>query len=73
MVELRDYGDNKTIVVYTDEQKVAQKLRQRKSCLKIIPYEQEQYSKKRVVLVGLDFYFPKSAKKGLMRLATSIS
>lgn len=67
-IELRDLGDRKTVVVFTDESKIAQRLRDRKSCIRIVPYEQEQYSRKRTALVGYDFYFPKKNKKGLLRL-----
>ena len=71
-VELRDLGDKRTVVLFTDENKIAGKLRDRKSFIKAIPYEQEQYSKKRVSLIGWDFYFPKSEKKRLLKLGAVV-
>jgi len=69
-VELRDFGDKRTVVVFTDENRIVSRLRDRKSLIKAIPYEQEQYSKKRIALVGWDFYFPQSEKKRLLKLGT---
>ena len=66
--EIRDYGDNKTIVVYSSDKDIVSKLRDSKSCLNIIAYEQEQYSNKKVAVVGYDFYFPKNQEKRLARL-----
>lgn len=66
--ELRDYGDRQTVVVFTNDQQTAEKLRNRKTCFKTVPYEQEQYRKKRNQLVGYDFYFPRREKKALLRL-----
>ena len=67
MIEVRDF-DKDAVVVYTDEQSVATRLSKRKNLIKEIPYEQVQHSKKRVTIVGLDLYFPKSAKKGFLKL-----
>ena len=66
MTELRDFGDGATIVLYTDERELATKLGNRKNCLKVIPYTQEQ--RKGEILVGIDYYFPKRERKALERL-----
>lgn len=68
MIEIRDFGDGQTVVVYTNEREIADRLSNRKDCLKIIPYQQEQYSKKRVALIGLDYYLPRS-QKAILRKA----
>jgi len=60
--ELRNFGDGRTIVVYTDEGKVAQRIRDWSECFKVVPYEQEQYSKRKIALVGLDLYLPRTHK-----------
>ena len=65
MTELREFGDGKTVVVYTNDREIATKLGNRKKCFKIIPYEQDQG--KKVALVGIDFYFPKRETKALLR------
>lgn len=65
MNEIRDFGDKKTIVLYTDENKVYQRLKQSVKCFKVIPYEQGQYSKRGVVMVGVDLYFHKKYQKWL--------
>ena len=67
MIELRDFGDKKTIVAFTDDNKIANKLREYKNCFKMVPYEQEQKGK--IVIVGIDFYFPKSSAKRLSRVS----
>jgi len=72
MIEIRDFGDKKTVVAYTDEGKIASKLRTRSKLIKIVPYEQEQYSKGKVATVGFDFYFPKSLKKSLSRMVEKL-
>lgn len=64
--ELRDFGDKATVVVFTDEQSMAERLRDRKNCLKSIAYEQDQFSKKKVAPVGWDFYFPKKEAPKLL-------
>jgi len=58
--EIRDFGDKKTIVVFTDDNSVFGNLRDSRKCLKVIPYEQEQSRKVR--MVGADLYFPKKYK-----------
>ena len=67
VTELRDLGDKKTVVVYTDERETINKLRARRNCFKINTYEQQQ--NKDTVTVGFDFYFPKSESKALLKLA----
>jgi hypothetical protein len=66
MVELRGCGD--MVVVYTDEQEIANKLFRRESLVKSIPYEQEQDNK--TVIVGFDFYFPKAQSEKLLKSVT---
>ena len=61
--ELRDFGDNKTIVLYTNDNRVYRQLRDSAKLIKIVPYEQEQRGK--VVMVGVDIYFPKECRKWL--------
>ena len=60
VTEIRELGDKETLVVYTDENSIASKLASKKRLLKVVEYEQEQPSKRRVALVGKDFYFPKN-------------
>ncbi len=71
MNELRDFGDGKTMVLFSDDKKVIDKVSGWKECSKCIAYEQEQYSKKRVALVGWDMYLPK--KKRLITRLTKLS
>ena len=61
--ELRDFGDNKTIVLYTNDNRVYSKFRDSVKSIKIVPYEQKQVG--RVVMVGVDIYFPKEYRKWL--------
>ena len=68
---IRDFGDKKTIVVHTDERELATRLMNRKDCLKVVPYEQEQYSQKRVTLVGLDLYFSKKIRQRIEKIIRS--
>ena len=63
VTELRDLGDNKTIVVHTNDNQVCRKLRDSAKPLKIVPYEQEQGGK--IVMVAVDLYFPKEYRKWL--------
>jgi len=65
MTEIRDFGDNKLIVVYTNDNKVAANLVQRKQLLKEVEYCQE--TKFGVRCVGKDFYFPKRQLRGVCR------
>ncbi len=72
MIEVRDYGDKKTIVLYTDESSVASRVRNWRECLRVVPYEQVQIKKKRLVLVGSDTYLPRS-KRILKRIFRGFS
>lgn len=68
--ELRDYGDGKAVVVYTNDRTLATQLSNYRDCFKIIPYEQEQRPHRqpaKLVLVGIDYYFPKKKLKALCR------
>lgn len=69
--EIRDYGDARTIVVYANDRQIANRIRNWKECFKIIKYEQEQFSKKRVALVGLDLYLPKRLERRVRKLIAS--
>ena len=68
VTEIRELGDKETLVVYTDENEIAAKLASKKRLLKVVEYEQGQPSKRRVALVGKDFYFPKQELRGLLRV-----
>ena len=65
MTELREFGDGKTVVLWTDNREIANKVGKRKNCYKIISYEQDLRNK--VALVGIDFYFPKRETKALLK------
>ena len=58
--EIRDYGDKKTIVVYTDENTVLRKLREWKSYQKVVFYEiWKDWNTRMAVRVAVDLYFNK--------------
>jgi len=63
VTEIRDLGDNRTLVLYTNDNRVYRKFRDSVKCIKIVPYEQEQEGK--IVMVGVDIYFPKEYRKWL--------
>ena len=63
MTELRDLGDNRTIILHTNDNWVYRKLRDSVRLIKIVPYEQEQGGK--VAVLGVDLYFPKEYRKWL--------
>ncbi len=65
--EIRNFGDGKTIILYTDEQKLFTRLKNSVKCFKVIPYHQDQPSKGKVVLVGADLYFPRRYQRWLER------
>ena len=75
MIEIRDFGDKRTIVLYTDENKVYQKYRDLKKVIKVIPYTQTQTIKKeqKEVMVGVDIYFPKTSKNWLEKGVSGVS
>ena len=55
VTELRNYGDGKTIVLYTDDNTAYRNLKNSTKVTKSVPYMQEQ--KGRYVTVGYDLYF----------------
>ncbi len=63
--ELRDFGDNKTVVLYTNDNRVYRQLRESTKLIKIVQYEQEQRGK--LALVAVDLYFPKECLKWLKK------
>ena len=65
VTEIRDYGDNRTIVVYTNENTVASNLKARKQLLKEIEYCQD--TKHGIRCVGEDFYFPKRQLRSICK------
>ena len=65
VTELRDLGDNRTLVLYTNDNQVYRKFRDSVEFTKIVPYEQEQGGK--VVMVGVDIYLPKEYRKWLKK------
>ena len=73
--EVREFGDKATLVVFTDDRKAANQAKNWRECFKVIPYEQEQYSKKRVALIGFVLYLPKTKRisKRLQRFGFSQS
>lgn len=63
MAELRDLGDDRTIVLYTSDNEVYRKVLESVKPVKIVPYEQEQKGK--VALIGVDLYLPREYRKWL--------
>jgi len=63
VTELRELGDNKTLVLYTNDNRVYSKIRDSIEPIKIVPYEQEQQGK--LVMVGVDIYILKEYRKWL--------
>ena len=61
--ELRDFGDNKTVVLYTNDNRVYRQFRDSAKLIRIVPYEQEQRGK--LALVAVDLYFLKECRKWL--------
>ena len=66
MIEIRDYGDGKTLVVHTDQNDIYHKLENSTKCTNVIPYEQQQNGKEK--MVGVDLYFPKKYKAWLFSI-----
>jgi len=62
--ELRQL-DSKTLVLHTNDNNIARRVSNWRECQKVVSYEQEQYSKKRVAVVGVDIYLPN--KKRIIR------
>jgi hypothetical protein len=63
VTEIRNLGDNRTVVLYTNDNRVYRKIRDSIKPIKIVPYEQEQGTK--IVMVGVDVYFPKEYRQWL--------
>jgi hypothetical protein len=63
VTELRNLGDDRTIVLYTNDNRVYRKVLESVKPVKIVPYEQEQGG--RIVIVGVDVYLPKEYRKWL--------
>jgi hypothetical protein len=63
VTELRELGDNKTLVLYTDDNHVYSKISNSIDYVKIVPYEQEQRGK--LVMVGVDIHVLKKHRKWL--------
>ena len=63
VTELRNLGDDTTIVLYTNDNRVYRKVLESVKPIKIVPYEQEQGGK--IALVGVDIYFPKEYRNWL--------
>lgn len=60
VTEIREYGDKATIVVYTDDNTVLRKLRDWKSCQKIVFYEVwKDCDPRKAVNVAADLYLNK--------------
>lgn len=67
--EIRDYGDKKTIVVYTRDNSTLRKLREWKSCQKIAFYEVwKDCDPRNVVNVAVDLYFDKKEENHIRRV-----
>ena len=66
MIEIRDYRDKQTLVVYTDQNDIYRKLENSTKCTQVIPYEQQQNGK--LKMVGADLYFPKKYKAWLFSI-----
>ena len=71
MEELRQF-DSKTLVLYTEDTSILRRVGNWRECFKTISYEQEQYSKRKVTLVGVDIYLPRN-KRILKRLSRAFT
>jgi len=61
VTEIREFGDKKTVVVYTEDNEVYNKLK--RTAKKIVFYEMWKYLyPHRVKNVAVDLYFPKNKK-----------
>jgi len=50
--ELRDFGDGSTVVLYTEDRNIYQKMSAWESCSQVVPYEQGGR------VIAYDLYFP---------------
>jgi hypothetical protein len=62
--EIREYGDGKTLVCYTDNSKLYQELLQSQKLIKAIIYEQHYVDAIRSP-IGADLYFPRKDRRWL--------
>lgn len=60
MIELRNLGDGRTIVLHTNDNRVYRKALESAKPVKVVPYQQEQGEK--VAMIGVDLYFPKECR-----------
>ncbi|MFC2056212.1 hypothetical protein ACFLTO_01425 [Chloroflexota bacterium] len=65
MIEIREYGDKQTLVVYTDQNDIYRELEKSTKCFNVIPHEQQQNG--RIKTVAVDLYFPKKYRAWLFR------
>ena len=66
VTEIRDFGDKETIVIYTDDNAVLKKLREWKSCQKMVFYEVwKDCDPRRATKVGVDLYFGKKEESNI--------
>jgi len=56
VTEIRDFGDGKSIVLYTEDNSVYRHLKGWKSCRQVVPYSQNGR------VIAVDLQFPKEAK-----------
>jgi len=63
--EIRDYGDNKMIVVFTTDNQIAQNMKNRNKLIKEVDYC--KHTDRGVRCVGKDFYFPKRELRSILR------
>ena len=67
VTELRDYGNRKTLVLYTDDNTVYRNLKHSTKVIRTTPYTKEQNG--RDITVGYDLYFDRKHRDWLTRLA----
>jgi hypothetical protein len=63
VAELRNLGDGRTIVLYTNDNRVYRKVLELANPIKIVPYEQAQGGKS--TMLGAGLYFPKEYRDWL--------
>ncbi|MFW9875835.1 MAG: hypothetical protein ACFFG0_22245 [Candidatus Thorarchaeota archaeon] len=67
-LDIRDYGDSKTIVIYTDDNAILKKLRVWKACQRIIDYEVWRNCDPRSrFVVAYDLYFDKKEENHIRK------
>jgi len=60
VTKIRDYGDKETIVVFTEDNAIFRKLREWKSCQKIVFYEVwKDCDPRNAINIAVDLYFDK--------------